>query len=361
MPPRCRRAGFTAVELLVVIAIIGALIALLLPAVQKARESANRIACANNLKQIGLALHGFHDTHGRFPTAPGYGTDQIGRYGISYGPDGTPHGVRYQIAGWGYQILPFLEQEALYNGSDCVDADGNTTTPAQAANVFPLSARYFPAGSYDVRVYKAMRGPISSTPVKTYYCPSRRPPRLYGIPLPKSTSDYAAAAPGAVPIPRNPNTGTYLGCYDIFGVGDGRHGVISVRATPVTFASILDGTSQTMAVAEKFMRPRDYGDCCGDGFGIFASAHIASVRSTAYFNDDGNDVPNPAHDTDHAKTLFTFGYVDWSYHFGSAHPSGMNAAFADGSVHHIRYGIDPQVFNQLGRRDDGQSISADDY
>jgi prepilin-type processing-associated H-X9-DG protein len=129
----------------------------------------------------------------------------------------------------------------------------------------------------------------------------------------------------------------------------------------VTFASILDGTSQTMAVAEKFMRPRDYGDCCGDGFGIFASAHIASVRSTAYFNDDGNDVPNPAHDTDHAKTLFTFGYVDWSYHFGSAHPSGMNAAFADGSVHHIRYGIDPQVFNQLGRRDDGQSISADDY
>src|SRR6266481_9147861 len=107
------RLGFTLIELLVVIAIIGVLIALLLPAVQKVREAASRTQCANNLKQIGLAMHNFHDTYGLFPNQGGQAHS-----GIAYDSSGTPLGIKYQTAGWLFQILPFIEQDNLYKLPD---------------------------------------------------------------------------------------------------------------------------------------------------------------------------------------------------------------------------------------------------
>ena len=131
------RLGFTLVELLVVIAIIGVLIALLLPAVQKVREAANRTSCSNNLKQLGLAMHNFHDTYGAFPNNGSHWNN-----GITYDASGAAVNSKYQLAGWGFQILTFLEQDNLYHTSDMLDSAGKPTTiVATAPTAIPCRRR----------------------------------------------------------------------------------------------------------------------------------------------------------------------------------------------------------------------------
>jgi prepilin-type N-terminal cleavage/methylation domain-containing protein len=387
------RLGFTLVELLVVIAIIGVLIALLLPAVQKVREAANRTSCANNLKQIGLALHNFHDTYGRFPTSPDI-TDFAGAnamanaylgmpgLGVSYDSSGSPLPIKHQTAGWAFQLLTFMEGDNLYRTSDLTPVG---STPATAANVVILSPangyQGYPNGSYASKLGNAPNsldtppGPVQLTPVKNYYCPSRHAADIYnrGDGTRIAQLDYACAHPWGVPMPLGPNGQPWADCcsaaltwWDYDGGSDGKHGVIAPRRHgKVTFASISDGTSNTIAIGERFLEPKEYNGGWGDGVrrGWVGGNYMNDARTTSIMT---GDVPkasvmlltNPARDQNLVASQGDI-WRSISY-FGSAHPAGMNAVFADGSVHNIKYGIDPQVFNALGNRDDGTNMHAQD-
>jgi prepilin-type N-terminal cleavage/methylation domain-containing protein len=388
------RIGFTLIELLVVIAIIGVLIALLLPAVQKIREAANRIQCANNLKQIGLAIHNFHDTNGRFPTTPiaGWGdlpdtTNAVGwRYGIAYdGGTFTALSVKNQTAGWYFQILPYIEQENLYKTYNY-----NGMTGRGDNRWGPSGFRYGPDSRWPPSTiftdYGKAPGPVEQAVIRIYACPSRRAPRALqqwaasdggGGWFRKGFSDYACVRSCPVPMFQDSNGFFNPGADPKIGHGDwsadvfdkipqyARHSMIGPLTAHNTFASAKDGTSHTMMIAEKFVQPRHQGDQGGsdDDQGIFICVEDDNTRNTGLWNDpslregENSWLPNPSRDRDLPPTEQSWGI------FGSAHPAGINSVFGDGSVHMVKFGIDPQVFNALGNMDDGTNIegSSDDY
>ena len=358
-----RLHGFTLVELLVVIAIIGVLVALLLPAIQAAREAARRTQCTNGLKQLGLAILNFSDTKNAFPTG---GTIILPRI-EDYVEGGRPLGPDKQGLGWGYQILPFLEQANL----------ANITTSAQ----------------------------LIQSVVPQYFCPSRRSPVTTVVPevsaLAVTLSDYAGAVPcgyqdyteqvrnfpltslqgagvadsrnlrrerlfggtGSTFILQVPDDEIYQGVivrtpYRRQGGAGSRGGVQFVPARNVTqtitTAQIADGTSNTLMISEKFVRPDLVaGGSSSDDRGWSDGWDPDTMRSTCF----------PAlQDTLTGTTDDTlFGYEADVVNFGSSHPGGINAVYADGSVHLLNYDIDPLTFDNLGNREDGQVVDSSQY
>jgi hypothetical protein len=356
----------------VVIAIIAVLIGLLLPAMQKIREAANRISCANNLKQMGLALHNFHDTNLRFPTGGGDWGD-----GVTYQASGQPFGSDLQGAGFFYQLLPYLEQENLYHTPDYTLAKVGNDIIILGPNGIPQKDKVYPLGAYEASVQNNPPwqgnppggGPLTNTAgIKMYHCPSRRAAQLYGG-WRRVKSDYAAVTAPHLPLytanqtPEDEFWGDRGAWNGVITPGNsGWNDFFRTRYPATTIASISDGTSNTMVIAEKFFPVQLYTTSwTGDDKAALHGYDDNTFRST--INNPNYFPGNPIHDFVTAGADNVNGNQTWhaKFIFGSAHPAGINAVFADGSIHHIKYGVDPGVFNALGHKSDGIAIDLSNF
>jgi len=318
------KSAFTLIELLVVIAIIAVLVALLLPAVQQAREAARRAQCKNNLKQIGLALHNYHDAYGTFPSAS---------VRTSYS---TARGF-FGKTGWAWSVmlLPYVDQGSLY-------ASLNINTN-----------RYDDTDSEIVR--------LTQTPISVYLCPSSPTPRLNDTnktaAFPASDVPAAAnyksvfgfrnegdgnAAAGATWPSGCPTSGFMRG--HCFGGNDGLFGA----GSSIRFRDITDGTSNTLAVGETA-----WGDI-GDGVHRLAAiwAGISESATGATANDRPlRMVMHSLGDTASRRINGTFGNSFSSHHIGGTH-----FVLGDGSVRFISENINGQTSTSLASRADGNVI-----
>jgi len=296
------QSAFTLVELLVVIAIIGVLVALLLPAVQAAREAARRLQCSNHLKQMGLAFQNHHDTYLALPSG---GNIIDGPRSLT---NGVPAILNAQNWGWAYQILPFLEQQPLYSNLD------------------------------DDKV----RG----TAIKMYSCPTRRPPQIWDINGGGSVGKRAQL--------------DYAGCRG--STNDGIDGMVA-RATaailPTRFQHATDGLSNTMLAGERgwpvdwYLKPGGsennwYRGGFITGYDTLHRSRYALTGTNGPLVDGRGPFPNFA-----AQEYITV-------RFGSAHPAGFNALLCDGSVRNVAYHVSGAVFLNFAKRDDGNPFSPGD-
>ncbi len=304
----CSRRGFTLIELLVVISIIGLLIALLLPAVQAAREAARRMQCSNNLKQIGLGMHNYHSTHDVFP--PGY-LSATPTGGVETGPGW----------GWGTMLLTAIEQSPLYNATN-------------------FSLPITDPGSSTVR----------STRLSVYLCPSS--PDLGPITLNDAGGKALVVGLAA---------SQYIASAGQFEVADSpaRNNGAFYRGSRVGVRDVTDGTSQTLMTGE---RSRNVADATW--VGAVPAAVVATnprwpVRDAADSNVMvlGHTGPSPNQLWIDVPNYKAAGADD----FWSLHPGGCNFLFCDGSVRFVKETINPRIFSFLSTRAGGEVVGSDQF
>lgn len=333
-----RRTGFTLVELLVVIAIIGILVGLLLPAVQAAREAARRMQCSNNMKQIGLALHTYHDAYNKFP----YGT----RGGASWAQTGIKDGTNWRVS-----ILPYMEQTALYNNLDFAASFGAGTTAEVA--FMGLTGN----GNKE----------LSNFVFPGYRCPSSSL-ELFPQNFVSNTSTGATSSfnnqgnamgihyvgiQGAAPAFSWTQTG-YRDCGQGWSCDQG---IMKVNET-TSMGSITDGTSNTIIIAEQSGKVRNT-DLTSNYYGGWSGARnnltISSATCTDHWQTGTTCVrqpPNSQIDDAGNRLPYRNNTIVNSFHTG-----GIVVARADGSTHFISNSIDFQSFKAMAIRNDGQVLA----
>jgi hypothetical protein len=281
-------------------AIIALLIALAVPAVVKAREASNRAVCTNNLRQLGLAFQAHHEQYGYFPTA---GTNDLAAPLYSSTGQSYPIAGWQQDAGWGFQVLPFIDAENIWLGGAA------TNTPIQKM--------------------QAALGPAR----RILFCPSRRSPTTLtytnaGFPSQAMYATVKGKTFTVVPTDYAGCNGNAVGTGVVLSQSGGRS---TVQGT-----DIIDGSSYTLMLGEKACNPRSGAIANEDDLG-YASGYSSTNLNTIRFT---QPALLPLRDFEVSGP--TGGA------FGSIHPGTWNALMADGSVHQLSYTIDPAVFGGLG-------------
>lgn len=329
------RAGFSLVELLMVVCICNILLCLLFPAVQAARESANRVHCANHLKQLGLAWQMHNDAHKHLPTG-GWGWNWTGDPNRGFGQS--------QPGAWAYNVLPYIEENAVYSiGAGLSDSAFNTANVQRLSTLVPLLT-----------------------------CPSRRSVTLYpNIWQPAAINcdnmssvfrgDYAASV-GNPNTPVDPaNCGQWFaqcnggppslaaadsGTWSAWTSTTAFNGVCFQRSM-VSFREITDGLSHTVMIGEKYLDPLYYdtGTYGSDNESAFAGFDDDLCKTTGLAPAQDDPMNSDPQNT-------------WYSRFGSIHSSALNMTFCDGSVHQVAYEIDTSTFSALGSRNGSETIDA---
>ncbi len=357
-----RRSGFTLVELLVVIAIIGILVALLLPAVQAARAAAARMQCSNNLKQMGLALHNFHDTYKQLPAAlihPGWHSTHTPATPRYEGPEVNykSQGVYYVYNHSGFiALLPFLEQGNLhsqynyqYVGSS---RNGNGSLAATGPDPTPNPNRI-----------------VASTHLSVFSCPSdQKPPMVTG------TGANAPRTAGAYERDNTRrsnyffNIGNNIDQTTMWGLQTG--GALLLRApfgnnSTSALQTIKDGTSNTIAIGEsKQMHGQtEYGPYWGSGLHTSVSGRIAGNINPTLPNAKCW-TPNYRYYTDPAcgtpSTNQAIWPLQYAWGFGSWHPGTTSFIMCDGSVRGVSNTVSTAVWIAIGTENNGETVAGNE-
>lgn len=334
--------GFTLVELLVVIAIIGILIALLLPAVQAAREAARRSQCANNLKQYGIGIHNYIDVYKVFPINNAWG--------------GAPE------LGWQPRILPFTEQEQVWQQLDFA----NISARSGGATNTGVGLEFIQYGNRNGRA--RMFGPtFSRCPSDTYSAERFNwtgnddvfQPSYGGSLGSQSTPSPDTACQPWLPfaLKSTPHGNTYdpNAVSGIFGR--------VIHSSPTTMSHVTDGTSNTIMVGEMLWQCNDHSG--GWTFWHYNQAGTAHAATTVPMNDmttchnyDGTNLAGAMADP-LASNPACYKWNNWNYSWGfrSKHPMGCNFLMADGSARFLGQNINHIMYQRLGGKADGFSLA----
>jgi prepilin-type processing-associated H-X9-DG protein/prepilin-type N-terminal cleavage/methylation domain-containing protein len=327
MLPRRRPGAFTLIELLVVIAIIAVLLGLLLPAVQKVREAANRISCANNLKQLALAAHHHHDARGRFPT---------GLHTVETISGGYANGTCWEV-----ELLPYFEQDNLKGRWDYTDfrnnvVGGRNATTAQVLQVLLCPSDPFP-------------DPVYFVDVSPQYPQYAYASGFYGL------SSYGG------------NAGKWSGNGPL-ATRDG----IFFQDSRIRLADVTDGASNTFLIGERSHLDPEF-DCLALAYSPAFYPLAKEGKWPAVYATLGSiferllSTPAPINyrvpaGTTPEEFLGPNGALNTRLRvFGSGHPGGANFAFADGSVRFVSDSIPLETLQALSTRAGGEVVSANDY